>query len=124
MKLLFWLVALPLIIVAALFAVANREPVTISLWPLADPFEVPLFIALIATLYGGVVLGGFVAWVSAGRSRRRARAEAKRATALERDNAALKARLETIEASRAAAGRAAALPAASAATPPAVPFLQ
>jgi len=98
MKLVLWIVGLPLVLVAAFFAVANREMVTVSLWPFADPVSVPLFAAIVVPLYVGVVIGGIAAWWSGRRARRRARHEARRADALERDNAALKTRLDVIEA--------------------------
>jgi len=102
MKLVLWIVGLPLLLVAAFFAVANREMVTVSLWPFADPVQVPLFAAIVVPLYAGVVIGGIAAWWSGRRARRRPRREARRADGLDRDNAALKARLEVIEATAAA----------------------
>ena len=101
MKLVLWIVGLPLLLVAAFFAVANREPVTVSLWPFADPVQVPLFAAIVIPLYVGVVIGGLAAWWSGRHARRRARHEARRAASLERDNAALKTRLDVLEATAA-----------------------
>ncbi len=101
MKLVLWIVGLPLLLVAAFFAVANRAAVTVSLWPFADPIDVPLFAAIVLPLYVGVVIGGLAAWWSGRHARRRARQEARRAAALERDNAALKTRLDVLEAAAA-----------------------
>lgn len=122
MKLLFWIVGLPLLLVAGFFAIANRGPATINLWPFADPFEAPLFIAIIVPLYVGVLVGAIIAWGSGRRTRSRARTEAKRATALQRENEALKARLDTLEAARAASLRTPSEAATTAAPP--VPYLQ
>ena len=60
MKLLIWLVIVPLLVIAALFAISNREPVAVGLWPFFDGVTMPLFAALIGTLYIGFVLGAVV----------------------------------------------------------------
>lgn len=122
MKLLFWIVGVPLVLLAAFFAVDNRAAVSVGFWPFADALQVPLFVAIVVPLYIGVVLGAVVAWFSGGRARGRARREAKRAAALESENTALKARLEAAEAARLGAERrAAAVPPSpgQTATPPA-----
>ena len=111
MKLLFWIVGLPLVLAAAFFAVDNRETVAVSFWPFAEPLQIPLFVAIITPLYVGVVLGAVVAWVSGRRTRSRARSEARHAAALETECAALKARLEAAE-RRTAASPAVMVPAA------------
>jgi len=97
MKLLFWIVGVPLLLIAAFFAIANRESVAVSLWPLADSVELPLFIAIVAPLYFGFLLGGIAAWIAGGRVRARAREATRRAESLERENAALRARLDQAE---------------------------
>src|SRR4051812_13451617 len=97
MKLLFWIFGVPLLVIAAFFAVANRELVTVSLWPLAEPMAMPLFIAIVAPLYAGVLIGALAAWWSGRRARSRARSEARRADALERENVDLKQRVATLE---------------------------
>lgn len=94
MKRLFWIVAVPLVLLAALFATANRGPVEIDLWPLSGHVELPLFVALTAAAYAGFLAGAFVAWTVGGRARSRARAATRRAESLERDVAALRRRLE------------------------------
>lgn len=93
MKLLFWIFGVPLLLIAAFFAIANRESVAVSLWPLADTIQVPLFIAIVAPLYLGFLLGAGATWIAGGRVRAKAR-EARRIDGLERENAALRARLD------------------------------
>lgn len=116
MKLLFWIVGVPLVLAAAFFAIDNRGAVAISFWPFADPLQVPLFVAIIVPLYIGVVLGAAVAWISGGRARARVRKEARRAASLESENAALKARLDAAE-------RRPALPMPTATSAPPAPVL-
>jgi uncharacterized integral membrane protein len=85
-KLLTALILVPLAIVLASLAVANRQPVIISF----DPYDgtnsalvvaLPLFALMLALLIAGVILGGAAAWVRQGKWRARARrldAEARR----------------------------------------------
>ncbi len=76
MKLLKWIVITPLALIGLAFAVANRHETTVSLDPFGGDIStppVPLFILLFITLLFGVILGGFVTWVSQGRNRRAAR---------------------------------------------------
>jgi len=98
MKLFFWIVGLPLLLVAGFFAVANRETVAVSLWPFAETLQMPLFVAIAAPFYVGFALGALIAWGASGRGRGRAREAARRATALQRENDTLKARVDELEA--------------------------
>jgi uncharacterized integral membrane protein len=68
--------SLALVLVA--FAVANRQIVTVAL----DPFDqanpalvqsLPMYLLIFVLLIGGVVLGGFAAWLRQGKWRARAR---------------------------------------------------
>ncbi len=103
MKLLFWIIALPLFFAGAFFAVANRDSVSVDLWPFWDRVTVPLYFALGAAFYVGFVFGGIVAWWAGRRARSRGRLEARRAERLARDNAALEARLAQAQAAAAQA---------------------
>jgi len=75
-KIVSAVVLLPLLVILVAFAVANRQPVTLSF----DPFSstapayavtMPLFIVVFAMLIVGVLLGGTAVWFGA-RHRRRA----------------------------------------------------
>jgi lipopolysaccharide assembly protein A len=101
MKLVVWIVGVPLLLVAVFFAVANRGPVTVSLWPFADPIALPLFAAIVGPLYVGVIIGAIAAWWSGRRARKRARQERRRADALQREAESLKQRLDAHEAAKA-----------------------
>ncbi len=74
------LILVPLALIIIAFAVANRQPVTISL----DPFgsgenaaftttPLPLFLVLITALIVGVVIGGAAGWLRHGGWRRTAK---------------------------------------------------
>jgi uncharacterized integral membrane protein len=94
MKILFWIVVIPLLFISAFFAIANRAPVEIDLWPLFGRVTVPIFLALIGALYAGFILGALVAWWGGHGARIRARQAARRADALARERDALQARLD------------------------------
>jgi uncharacterized integral membrane protein len=72
------LILVPLAIVIIVFAVANRQSVTVSL----DPFNagspavavaLPLFALIILAVIAGVIVGGAAAWFGQRRWRRRVR---------------------------------------------------
>jgi uncharacterized integral membrane protein len=88
-KFLSAVVLIPLGIVLVLFAVANREVVTLTF----DPFDraqpafalrMPLFLLSFVLVGIGVLIGGFVTWVRQRRWRARAR-EAEREVRLLRE---------------------------------------
>jgi uncharacterized integral membrane protein len=61
-KLVFWLVLVPLAIVILMFAVANREIVTVSFDPFnatapAASVNVPLFVLIFVLVILGVIIG-------------------------------------------------------------------
>jgi uncharacterized integral membrane protein len=74
-----------------IFAAANRDPVSINLWPLPFVAEPPLYILLMAALAAGVIVGGIAAWTKGSRWRRRARHAEREAKALRADRDALAA---------------------------------
>ena len=86
MKWIIWAISLPLIIVAVVFAVANRHLVTLDIWPFELPVSLPLYQLLLGTLFVGLLIGWFFTFLSAGRSRATAREALYRAEVLEREN--------------------------------------
>jgi putative membrane protein len=97
MRVLFWVIALPIIAIAMAFAVANHDSVTISLWPLAYRIEIPLYIAVTGALFLGFLVGIIYGWLGSLRVRHRARNEAKRAEKLSTENADLRQKLALAE---------------------------
>ncbi|MBI3451582.1 MAG: LapA family protein, partial [Rhodospirillales bacterium] len=75
---------------------ANREAVTLNLWPFFGQISLPLFAALSGALYIGFILGAAVAWWAGRRTRSTARREARQAAQLTRENADLRARIDTL----------------------------
>ena len=85
MKRFSWILTLPLIAVAVIFSIANRESVTLDLWPFELTLQLPLFVILLACIAFGLVVGGMATWLSAAPTRRRARQARRRVTELERE---------------------------------------
>jgi lipopolysaccharide assembly protein A len=81
---LIGLVALALFV----FAVDNRQVVTVSLWPLPIEASMSLYLVVLLTLLLGFLLGELIAWMNGHRWRREARLKAKRIEELERALAA------------------------------------
>jgi len=81
-------------LVAAAFAVANRQDVSVSLWPLFEPIQLPLYLVALLALLAGLFLGILIAWVWSLRARRAARERARRIEGLERELAEARQRLK------------------------------
>jgi uncharacterized integral membrane protein len=77
-KIVAALVLVPLAVVIIALAVANRQPVTVSLDPFsadrpAASVTLPLFALVIVLLVAGVLIGGMASWLRHGKWRRAAR---------------------------------------------------
>lgn len=90
MRYVSWIITVPLLLIGVLFAVVNRGPVEISLWPLDIRLQAPLFVIVLLSAFVGFVLGGVAHWSANSRRRRRQREERERVAALEREVAQLK----------------------------------
>jgi uncharacterized integral membrane protein len=90
MRHISWIVTLPIVLVAAVFAVVNREPIKIDLWPLPWDLYPPLYLVVLGCLFVGFLVGGMAAWFSGARRRRLAREAGHRAGALAREVAELR----------------------------------
>ena len=88
MRLFHWLVTAPLAVVLIVFAVNNRDAVTLSFWPLPLTLQAPLYLVALIMLLVGFLVGELVAWVNGRRWRREARHSARRVAELERGIAA------------------------------------
>ncbi len=73
MKRLTWIVVLPLAAVAVIFAVMNRTPVALDLWPLPWRIEAAVYLILLGALAAGLVIGLLLALLTGGARRRRLR---------------------------------------------------
>jgi len=81
---LFWLVIAALVTaVVACFAVANRAPVSVSLWPLPIVPAPRLYLVVLGTLVAGVLLGGIATWLAGFGARAGAARDRRQRLALE-----------------------------------------
>ncbi len=67
MKILRYFLWLLVAAVAAAIAIANRDPVTLSFWPLPYVWPMPLYALLFATLIAGGLIGGLASWLARAR---------------------------------------------------------
>ena len=93
MRAAFWLVIAIAAVVLVPFAVSNRAPVSLGLWPLPFVLDTPLYFLVLLTLLAGFIIGAAGAWLSGHRVRRDLRRQRRRAAALERELAATQAQL-------------------------------
>jgi uncharacterized integral membrane protein len=87
-KLLSWLIGLPLAAIVVLFALSNRQGVAIGLWPFEEGLVLPVYLAVLMPFFAGLLLGLCTAGIRGLSHRRAARVQSKRAAALERELAA------------------------------------
>lgn len=87
-------------LILLVFLVANQQPVTINFDPLSpeDPFfafqDIPLWMAMSASLFVGYVLGGIGMWVTSRGTRQKASARKREIKTLKRNIDAVSANNE------------------------------
>ncbi len=80
----FWLIGVPLLVVAGLFAAVNRQAVSLSFWPVFAGIDLPLFAVILGALFAGFLAGVLFSARSSRRSRRLLRQHEKQIATLER----------------------------------------
>lgn len=93
MRLVHWVVTLPLALIVVIFAVSNRADVVVTFWPLPVTLGAPLYLVVLLALLVGFLIGEFLAWLNAGRTRRALRQSKRRIEALESELTATQAQL-------------------------------
>src|SRR5260370_15475869 len=73
------------LLVGALIAVSNSQPVQVALWPLPHVVVLPLYLLIVALLLAGVLAGMALGWWAARHHRRRARERGSEAARLDRE---------------------------------------
>jgi len=96
-KLLSWIILLPIAALIIVFAVVNRELTTLSLWPLPFEVDLPVFSVIFGGTLVGVLWGGVAAWSAAGTTRAKARERAREIQRLSDENRRLKGQVEAFE---------------------------
>jgi uncharacterized integral membrane protein len=85
MRVLGWAVFALAALLLILFAVSNREMVSVGLWPLPAFVELPLYLVVLGTLLLGFIMGQLVTWIGGWRRRREARRARDRVAILEQE---------------------------------------
>ncbi len=93
MRVLYWLAILAVAVVLGVFAVANRETVSLGLWPLPFVVALPLYLVVFAAVLAGFLSGALTAWAAGARRRRELRRCRRRGEALARELAATQSQL-------------------------------
>lgn len=94
---LSWIITLPLALFAVLFAISNRELVTLGLWPLPFTMEAPLYLASLLALVIGFLGGGIIAWFAQRHVRKLVRRQSTRIKFLEAELRDVEERAATAE---------------------------
>ncbi|EME71188.1 hypothetical protein H261_04600 [Paramagnetospirillum caucaseum] len=84
MRLLAWITGLPLAVLVAVFAVANRAEIHFDLWPLPFGVDLPGYLAVLAPLGIGLAGGFLLGWASGLKARLRAGSLRRRLDAAEK----------------------------------------
>lgn len=90
MGIIKWIVTLPLVVGAVLFALAHPQTVPLTLNPFQDPIELPLYFVALCFLGAGFFLGAIIAWVGMGTVRKDRRQYKKEIKKLTKENESLK----------------------------------
>lgn len=69
MKIFYWLITVPVILLCVFFAVSNRQDVTVDLWPLDYIMTSPLYVMTLGAFFCGFLFGALMFWVSSLRHR-------------------------------------------------------
>jgi uncharacterized integral membrane protein len=92
-RILYRAVFLVIAIFLILFAVSNRETVSVGFWPLPFLADVPLYLLCFLSLVIGALIGVATAWMAGHRNRRELSARRRRIEALERELMATQSQL-------------------------------
>jgi uncharacterized integral membrane protein len=79
-RILFILIA----VIAVVFAVSNRAPATLNLWPLPFEATLPLYMIVLGVFALGLLIGAAISWIGKERMWLRARGAERRVDTLER----------------------------------------
>jgi lipopolysaccharide assembly protein A len=91
MRIIAWLAGVPLGILLVLFAVSNRGPVSVGIWPFTESITAPAFVVALVPFALGLVLGAAFAGLGTMRAHWRHRGAARKVRRMEEQMADLRA---------------------------------
>jgi uncharacterized integral membrane protein len=83
LRILNTILAVIVAVLVVLFAVSNRAPVVVEIWPFPYQLELGLFAVILLAVFVGFVAGLITAWLSGGKRRRELRTLRKEARDLQ-----------------------------------------
>jgi len=85
MKAVYWAVMLVTAVLVIPFAASNRDPVSLTFWPLPFLVNLPLYLLVLLLLLVGFVIGAAATRIAGRKIRRELRRRRRRIEALERE---------------------------------------
>jgi uncharacterized integral membrane protein len=92
MRFLAWLVGVPVAALLVLFAVSNRDPVSIGLWPFTEGVTAPSFVVALVPFVLGLLLGLGYGSIGAMRARWRHRRADRKVHKMEEELTAMRSK--------------------------------
>lgn len=84
-----WIViGLPAMLAIVVFALSNREPVSLAIWPWTTQWQVPLYLVVLGVAAVAFLLGASLGWISAFRARLQASGDRRRLSGLTKEQTA------------------------------------
>jgi uncharacterized integral membrane protein len=85
-----WLLTLPCLVGAIVFAVNNPEPIEVVFNPFKEALLIPVYVPVLTAIAFGFLFGSLMTWAAMGRLRAEKREQAKRIKILEKELQAAK----------------------------------
>ncbi len=99
-RLISWMIILPAAAAVVVFALNNRGPLAVDLWPFGIVVEMPVYLAFILVFAVGAVLGGIASTIAGSKARARYRNATYDAEVKRREVEKLAAKCEGLEADK------------------------
>jgi len=90
LRILFWILTIPLLALAGAFAASNTGPVVLRLWPLPLQWEMPVFIPVLGAFLLGIGITALCFWIASLPGRLARRRLARHEQALEEETIRLR----------------------------------
>ena len=64
MRFVYWIIAVPVLVLAGALAAANPEPVALRLWPFPYELQTPLYAAVLGAFLAGFLIAALWFWLA------------------------------------------------------------